>query len=105
MNIIDEILWERIRQDSKWGEQNHPMIHLDEFSTADHYVTFAQGERRYCDARFKEGTGSWELILNEEVAEAYEQAALGNKEELRKELIQVAAVVVAMIESLDRNGL
>ena len=105
MTILEEIQAERLRQDERWGEQNHPMVHFDEFSLVGDYVTYAAGERHYCDARFKEGTGSWELILNEEVAEAYEQVALGNALELRKELIQVAAVAVAMIECLDRNGL
>lgn len=103
MSILEEIQEERSRQDAKWGEQNHPMVHLDEFYNASHYVTLAQGERHYCDRRFAEGTGSWELILNEEVAEAYEQAALGATEKLREELIQVAAVVVAMIECIDRG--
>lgn len=41
-------------------------------------------------------------ILMEEISEV---ASCGsNVEELRKELIQSAAVLVAMIESLDRNG-
>ena len=105
MTIYEEIEAECARQDVKWGEQNHPMVYKDHFTFPHDYVHHAKGERDYCDARFKEGTGSWELILNEEVAEAYEQAALGNDSKLREELIQVAAVVVAMIDCLERNGL
>ena len=82
-NPLLEVLAERKKQDEKWGIQNHmPEI--------------------------------WMLILGEEVGEA-QRAVLeaicpnGNKldgewlKEYRKELIQVAAVAIAAIESLDRN--
>lgn len=76
-SVLEEIAKERNRQDEKWGEQNH--------SPAD-YLT----------------------ILGEEVGEA-NKAALEAKfagepwEDYRKELVQVAAVAVAMIECFDRN--
>ena len=88
--VLDEVFREREKQDMKWGQQNH---------NAPEYL----------------------MILGEEVGEA-NKAALetyfsarkpmpANAEpvkedysEYRKELIQVAAVAVAMIESLDRNG-
>lgn len=81
IKIYHEVALERIRQNDKWGEQNHhPM--------------------------------EWLAILGEEVGEA-NKAALeahfsgykrtGNLEDYREELIQVAAVAVAMIESFDRN--
>lgn len=79
--ILEEIRTERERQDKKWGEQNHhPM--------------------------------EWLAILGEEVGEA-NKAALeahfsgyertGNLSDYREELIQVAAVAIAMVESLDRD--
>jgi NTP pyrophosphatase (non-canonical NTP hydrolase) len=77
--LVDELAAERVRQDSKWGEQNHaPAFYL--------------------------------MILGEEVGEA-NKAALeayflhdpARLEDYRKELVQVAAVAVAMIECLDRN--
>ncbi|WP_061224009.1 MazG-like family protein [Leptospira weilii] len=79
--IIQEILGEREKQDQKWGEQNHNPI-------------------------------EWCAILGEEVGEV-NKAALeayfkfdGKNDyiEYRKELIQVSAVALAMIECLDRNS-
>lgn len=100
MSILDEIREERKRQDDKWGEQNHPITLLP----AKDAESVANDLREKCDEAFKAGEGSWEDILLEEVYEALEQSAKGNYLETREELIQVAAVVVAMIECLDRNG-
>jgi len=78
-DLLLELDRERIRQDAKWGEQNHkaPM---------------------------------WVAILTEEVGEAAALSlsdeygtSLSDREKLREELIQVAAVAVAFIECLDRN--
>jgi NTP pyrophosphatase (non-canonical NTP hydrolase) len=77
-NIFDEIADERNRQDAKWGEQNHDLF-------------------------------DWMTILMEEVGELA-QACLhlrygGKKAEgLRVEAIQVAAVITAMIECIDRGS-
>lgn len=76
-NIFDEIRAERNRQDEKWGVQNHdPFI--------------------------------WCSILGEEVGEVNEallSAHFGTSkmDAYREELVQVASVAVAMIQSLDRN--
>lgn len=82
MNVLQEIQTERERQDAKWGEQNHsPMV--------------------------------WLSILGEEFGEVNRGAqeayfhnykSCGDWSSYREELIQVAAVAVAMVESLDRNG-
>ena len=101
MTILEEIQKERNKQDEKWGEQNHPFV-----AFSPHYGSYsANYAREQCDNAFNQGVGDWRYILNEEVYEAYEQAAHKNVEKFREELIQVAAVVVAMIECLDRNGL
>lgn len=79
--ILNKIQVERQRQLEKWGEQNHSPI-------------------------------EWCAILGEEVGEV-NKAALewhfkhpnADIEEYRKELVQVAAVAVAMLQSLDRNEL
>ena len=75
--VLKEVSKERWKQDLKWGEQNHdgPL-----------YLT----------------------ILSEEVGEvgkAILDFRFGKKdlEEIRAELIQVAAVAVAMIEAFDRG--
>ena len=75
---INDVIEERKRQDYKWGQQNHhPII--------------------------------WMSILTEEVGEAAKEAndiffANAQRiEQLREELVQVAAVAIAAIESLDRG--
>ena len=75
--VLDRVIIERQKQESKWGQQNH-------------------------------SPETWLLILGEEVGEvnkAILEHRFGNKpiSEYREELIQVAAVAVAMIESFDRN--
>ena len=78
MNVLNDIALERHRQDAKWGPQSHNAF-------------------------------TWLAILGEEVGES-NQAALkahfGNKPwaHYREELIQVAAVAVAMVECLDRHN-
>lgn len=80
-NVYNEIIGERRRQEQLWGPQNH-------------------------------SPANWLMILGEEVGEA-NKAALehhfnykgASLQAYRAELVQVAAVAVAMIESLDRNEL
>lgn len=75
------VLLERQRQDQKWGEQNHAFP-------------------------------VWLAILSEEVGEmsqAFLKLNFGGKtpersKNFREELVQVAAVALAMIECCDRNG-
>jgi hypothetical protein len=77
LRILAEVIDERARQDAKWGQQNH-------------------------------SPANWLMILGEEVGEvnkaAYE-AEFHDKSIAfyREELIQVIAVALAMVESLDRN--
>lgn len=77
--VLKEVLEERYRQEKKWGEQNH--------SPAEYL-----------------------MILGEEVGEA-NKAALESHfqgkplDNYREELIQIAAVAVAMVECYDRNTL
>lgn len=77
-SILKEVAQEREKQDSKWGEQNHaPCL--------------------------------WNGILLEEVGEVSKEVNDHTFEgkginEMREELIQVAAVAVAWIECLDRNA-
>ena len=85
--VLAEILAERQRQDAKWGQQDHD-------------------------------PSTWLMVLAEEVGEANQavfetlfprfdkraaQRGPRTLAEYRQELIQVAAVAVAAIESLDRQ--
>ena len=89
MEAINDVLNERVRQLRKFGIQDHPIA-------------------------------DWFLILGEEVGEAHREACEHvfrlrfpehypedpeRLKRLRKELVEVAAVAVAMVESLDRNEL
>ena len=81
-SIFEEIKNERLAQDAKWGEQNHKPI-------------------------------EWVAILTEEIGEVSKEALeyhfkkyyrdVDQLANYRKELIQVAAVAVAMIQCLERN--
>lgn len=80
-DVFNDVVAERWRQDGKWGVQSHAMP-------------------------------VWMAILMEEVGEAAQEAVKAtfaesparraeHTEELRVELVQVAAVAVAIIEQLD----
>lgn len=74
--VLDDVVLERLRQDTKWGEQNHSPVW-------------------------------WHAILAEEVGELAKailelQFAGKPTSAVREELIQVAAVAIAAIESIDR---
>lgn len=80
-SVLSEVQEERRRQDKKWGEQNHtPPEWLSILGEE-----FGEVCKAVCEAHFSgyESTGNWENY--------------------RTELIQLAAVAVAMVECLDRN--
>jgi len=102
--IAEEIISERIRQDQKWGEQNHPdgtgpdwpAIPIGGSFTKDR----ADMARRACQSAASHGTVTWHHILAEEFAEAMAEA---DPVALRAELIQAAAVCAAWVEAIDRR--
>jgi len=69
--ILMEVLQERIKQERKWGQQNHDPL-------------------------------KWNAILGEEFGEVSKAILEGDIKNYRDELIQVAAVAIAAIDSLDR---
>lgn len=72
--VYDEIRLERMRQDEKWGGPDHDDEHL---------------------------VHNWSYSINQHANAAY---FAPSSEESRRELVQVAALAVAAIESLDRKG-
>jgi hypothetical protein len=91
--VFNEILMERIRQNEKWGEQNHPMTYkgfdyLECKQTLEIIRTW--NDRETC----------WRNVLAEEFLEAFAET---DPEKQREEMIQVAAVAVQIIEYLDRK--
>lgn len=94
-DVLKEVYLERLKQNEKWGEQNHPN------GTGElKFRVLAEIRRQDCDAAHKKGIGTWTDILREEV---YEALAESNPIKLREELIQCAAVCVSWIEAIDRK--
>ena len=94
--VLVEIAGERSRQNEKWGEQNWPS---DTGHRQDRFTAEIQRER--CEAASAAGTLTWRHIIREELAEAFAESSPAY---LRQGLVQVAAVVVAWIECLDRRA-
>lgn len=76
-DVLKEVALERGRQDGKWGGPNHD----DQHSTAE----FVQ---------FIEDYAGW----------ARQMAGMGSHDKARRRLIQVAALAVAAVESIDRKA-
>lgn len=92
--ILHEIADERIRQDDKWGEQNHPD------GTDTKWAVVADGMRAKCESKTRDGKLTFRDIFEEEIWEAYGEE---DPELLRAELIQAAAVLVNWIGAIDRR--
>lgn len=93
--ILDEIWLERGRQDEKWGEQNHA-----NGTGGEEAEKIAASLKSLCKSS-EPGEDTWVRILAEEVSESLAET---ERDLLRMELIQTAAVVVAWIECLDRTA-
>ena len=109
---VDVVLMERERQETKWGEQNHPIVSLDaqrgyvmpEVEAVRLLLPSAAMARENCEREHGAGRGTYTHILVEEVAEMVEAAAIhgGASDETRAEAVQVAAVALAIVERIDR---
>lgn len=113
--IFSDIVTEHGKRFQKWGEQDYPVSDPETVQTGNHPKWIAERLTSYyevpseekakalCHIAFEENVGTWFHVIIEELAECV--AASGKpKEELRKELIQLASVVIGAIESLERNG-
>ncbi|WEU67386.1 hypothetical protein [Xanthomonas phage JGB6] len=100
-DVLPEILRERDRQDAKFGPQDHPSF--DEVPHAEKLAreVAADAARDACAEAFSAGRGTWQNVLLEEVYEA--MAEVDDDTKLEEELIQIAAVAVAWVESLRRK--
>jgi hypothetical protein len=100
-SILKEVLKERERQDKKWGEQNHLLLHPETSFTKEEYKKISELYKERCDERAEKGIVSWYDILMEEI---YEVFAEEDAEKQQEELMQVAAVAVSIVECLRRNN-
>lgn len=111
--LFDEIDAERLRQDTKWGEQNHPMVGRSarrgfvapQVEAARLLLPSAGSARTFCDHQHRTGQGTFTSIALEELAEFVEACVLHGEtsDEARNELVQTIAVGVAMLEAIDRK--
>lgn len=108
--VVTDVLLERYRQNAKWGEQNHPdgtgperhlLAHTGINLDLRTGTELANIFRARCQRNTPEGNDNWLHILLEEVFEA---GAEQHPAALRAELIQIAAVVVAWAECIDRRS-
>lgn len=97
--ILGEVLVERDKQDAKWGEQNHPSV-SGVFTSQASPVQPSVDARNACNEAARDGALTWAHIANEEFAEAIDAP---NDKERREELVQLAAVITAWIECIDRR--
>jgi NTP pyrophosphatase (non-canonical NTP hydrolase) len=89
--VLDLVKTERKRQDAKWGKQNHtPQVWLTILAEE-----FGEVAKEVCDYNFMPSSTPDHLGF----------AKLEIAKRIKEELIQTAAVAVAMIESLERNEL
>lgn len=93
--VLQQVLAERIAQDDKWGEQNHP-----DGTGGPAYEAMAARVRARAEKAAAAGALTWLEVLAEEVAEALAES---DPARLRAELLQVAAVAVCWIEAIDRR--
>lgn len=96
--VLNDIHRERVKQAAKWGDQTHDIF-------TDRRVEAERARHRIaaetCKLMFSavENPG-WDLILLEEVYEAFSEE---DPHKIREELVQVAAVACAIIEDLDKK--
>jgi hypothetical protein len=95
VTVLEEVALERRQQDLKWGEQNWPMG-----GGTDYDRTASSVAHSNCDNAFSRGEGTWQDILQEEVAEVFAET---DPLKIRAEAIQVAAVAIAIVECIDRK--
>mgnify|MGYP001614295790 CR=1 FL=1 len=99
--VLGEVHAERVRQDAKWDEQNHPNgTGEGRLSDLTYRNTTAHAAKGLVDGMAKSGRLTYAAILYEEFAEAMEEV---DPTRLRAELVQVAAVAVAWVEKIDRE--
>lgn len=93
--VLGDITAEREAQHAAWGTQHHMVD-----GTGPQWTSLAQTARQECDQASETGQLSWRHVLVEEVAEAL---AEHDPAELRRELVQVAAVAVQWIQAIDHR--
>lgn len=93
--VLLEVAWERIRQDAKWGEQNHP-----DGTGGIGFERLRDTFKEVCDEAARKGELTWAHITQEEHHEALAES---DEAKLEAELLQDAAVKIEWIECIRRR--
>lgn len=111
-NIIEEIQNEVIRQHEKWGQQNHPSLDqillgrpgscTPQRMCEEYEIPTESRAKQKCDIASNRKGITWGHIAVEELSEVI---SAFNSKARREELIQLAAVCISWIDSIDRNEL
>lgn len=102
--VLEEVRWERYRQEQLWGQQDHPngtgpYILGDVMVDGRHRYALGleRWAKRRCVTEHAGGRGTYEHILTEEWAEV---VASADPHRLRAELVQLAAVAVGWVAKI-----
>lgn len=98
--LLKAVQREQDRQVAKWGVQNHPSFTPGDPEKYEALYRVTEDIKARNDLAAKNGGLAWESILLEEVFEA--GCEWQDNEALKVELIQVAAVALSWVESIDR---
>lgn len=108
--ILEEVRQERIKQDKKWGEQNHPCLDqtllnreggcTPQRMTEEYNIPSELLAKQSCDRKADKGECTWVDIALEELSEVTSTFDIHKR---REEIIQLSAVCVAWVEKIDRD--
>lgn len=99
LGVLSNIREERVRQDTLWGEQNHPQVPPKHLRVG-LGVCSERSAKFYCESARLDNKMTWAHIAIEEMAEVVDAET---EEARRAEWVQLAAVCIAAIQSIDRN--
>lgn len=113
LEIANNVLEERHKQDLKWDKQDHPdldpvLTEREGGATPQRFaeqleIPTAERAKFLCQEAAKKDELNWGAILIEEIAEAIDAAAIEDEELLVKELTQTAAVCIQWIQCINRR--
>lgn len=108
--LIEQLLAERVRQDAKWGVQNHPFVFPGSQRDPEEYRKQAEFWKSLNDHRVRKQTErgipadrncAWDGIALEEINEALAEERPGLQ---YAETLQATAVLFTMMDKLDRDS-
>lgn len=95
MTVYEDVIRERARQDEKWGKQNHiQMIWLGILMEE-----VGEAAKEINEFHFRPGP----LYAHNDPRNHTEDTRDKQRSRIREELVQVAAVAIAAVQSLERN--